>query len=457
MHTKKTEIEALKVKAENGDIEAQYSLGSYYLSEGNNDESIKWHTLSAEQGNHDSQYELGFLYERLRDIDSATKWFKCLMNNESASMFIRAAAPRFIGDMYFERESSFDDYLTSMGWYGDAMDMGDGIAPFKLGEIYENGLRSYLKNQDLWPSENLLIGPDLYYAADLYLKSAEAGWDKAQLKYAEWCYSGKGGVTKNYKKAFKWMFIAACKNLPEAKVNLVDFYINGIGIEKNIREAYIWALLAKDKYDPDKIHILEQQLTKQDMYDAQDEAEVRLQMLEGHGHARASLYDYLLDKLNKNDASASSETDDADESYPNKKKPKKQISLIDWNVSDIGKVIIHINQKEKTIVVRYGKKKHRFSITELFSPSCKQLLIDFDKHANDPHEPAIPYQGKSINRTFDLERSNQGVVSDFNSKFRKLFGLEKQVKAFTWLPGTKGRKQDKSLKIHFQLKVNYRV
>lgn len=127
-----------------------------------------------------------------------------------------------------------------------------------------------------------------------------------------------------------------------------------------------------------------------------------------------------------------------------------------WEVSDLAKLQLHINPRERSIVVRYGRRSARFGLRDLFSPCALRLLIDFDKHAADPHEPPVAYWGDSVSRALGQTRSNQRVVSDFNSRLRALFGLEKQVKAFAWLPGTLGRRREKSLRINFQLQVHYR-
>ena len=69
--------------AEQGDAEAQYSLGVMY-SNGigvpqDDKTSVKWYTLAAEQGVANAQYNLGIYYLQgqgvLQDYKTAVKWF----------------------------------------------------------------------------------------------------------------------------------------------------------------------------------------------------------------------------------------------------------------------------------------------------------------------------------------------------------------------------------------------
>lgn len=429
MNKAKPDLEALKAKAESGDVDAQLKLGHHYLwgylVEKDLGEALKWYLMAADQGDMKGQYE-------------------------SASIIETSHA-----DSVSEMERAFELYYES----GEQNYME---AQYKLGEIFQNGLklRSYR------PYNIVRIN---YLEAFLwYKKAAEQNHELAMYKLGLLLGAGKG-TTKNAKKAFSYILKAACRGVIAAMSEVSKLYNSGTGVKKNYYEAYIWALLAKanDHNLLDSVfeQELEQKLNQQELEAAQDEADLRFSNLEDDFLREEKLYKYLMDKLNKKDASATteaeeqqtSETAKAEQSTPTKAEPEKKPSLLAWNVSDIGKVIIHLNEKDKTIVVRYGRNSARFGFTELFSPSGLRLLVDFDKHARDPHEPAIAYLGNSINQAWNLTRNNQKVVSDFNKQFRDYFGLAKTVKAFTWLPGTKVRRQDKSLKIHFQLKVNYRV
>jgi len=78
------EIEALLVKAEQGDAAAQNNLGNMYFSgtgiPQNYSEAVKWYRLAAEEGwGNGAQFRLGYMYANgfgvAQDISKAYAWF----------------------------------------------------------------------------------------------------------------------------------------------------------------------------------------------------------------------------------------------------------------------------------------------------------------------------------------------------------------------------------------------
>lgn len=107
-------VSVLRKKAENGDAEAQLSLGvSYDKGEGvpqNYAEAAKWYRKAAEQGHVIAQYNLG--------------------------------------DMYYEGAGVPRNYAEAAKWFRRAADQGDPYAQYDLGSMYEEGKgvsRSYEK------------------------------------------------------------------------------------------------------------------------------------------------------------------------------------------------------------------------------------------------------------------------------------------------------------------------
>ncbi len=438
MDKKKPGIEALKAKAESGDVQAQLWLGMYYYLgvgvETDLAEALKMYMMAADQGDMKGQFESASIIEKY---------------NAGSVGELRKAL-----DLY--HDSANQDYVN---------------AQYRLGAIYEEGLWAY---HSAFSEPYCVAGIDLQAAYRWYKKAADQGHHMAMYRLGLLLRDGKG-ITKNGKKAFQYLLRAACGDIAPAQTEVSHLYHSGIGVDKDCYEAYIWALMAKAEdlglIDIEYERLLERQLTRQELEAAQDEAEIRLGLTEEDCIAELSLYTYIMDKLSKKDDSdaigaachpGNTGCVTQDPVFKESKERPAQPSdsreaLKTWDVSDIGKLCVHINQKEKNVRVTYGRYKARFGLTELFSKSALRLLIDYDKHAADPHEPAISYHGTSVNAPLNLRRDNQGVVSDFNTAFRKLFGLAKDAKPFTWLPGTKARPGDKTLKIHFQLQVHYRV
>ena len=86
-------FEGVKLKAEQGNAQAQYNLGFLYeygfgLPEGvviDKKEAVKWHRLAAEQGNKHAQYHLGSKYRDgegvIQDMVYAHMWYNLAASN----------------------------------------------------------------------------------------------------------------------------------------------------------------------------------------------------------------------------------------------------------------------------------------------------------------------------------------------------------------------------------------
>lgn len=68
------------------------------------------------------------------------------------------------------------------------------------------------------------------------IKAAQEGIDVAQTSLGARYYNG-WGITKSYKKAFKWFSLAAEKKYAQALFNLGVCYLRGEGVEKNPKRA----------------------------------------------------------------------------------------------------------------------------------------------------------------------------------------------------------------------------
>jgi len=57
------------------------------------------------------------------------------------------------------------------------------------------------------------------------------------------------GAKPDYPAAVKWFIEAASRGLPDSQYNLAVLYENGLGVTKDLREAYKWLLLAAKSGD----------------------------------------------------------------------------------------------------------------------------------------------------------------------------------------------------------------
>ena len=70
----KKDMASLIKSAENGNAEAQYRLGKYYIKKEDEKEAIKWYTMAACNENAYAQYMLGIIYKLKRNDKESIKW-----------------------------------------------------------------------------------------------------------------------------------------------------------------------------------------------------------------------------------------------------------------------------------------------------------------------------------------------------------------------------------------------
>ena len=110
----------MMMKAEQGDSDAQNSLGLMYDT-GQDvlqdyTEAVKWYRKSAEQGFSEAQYNLGIMYSKglgvLQDYKASIRWFR-----KSAEQGY-ASAQYNLGVMYYKGQGVPQDYVMAhMYWH----------------------------------------------------------------------------------------------------------------------------------------------------------------------------------------------------------------------------------------------------------------------------------------------------------------------------------------------------
>ena len=91
----------------------------------------------AEQGDADAQFSLGRIYSQgegvKQDYVKARKWY------EAAAAQGNAAAQNNLGAMYFDGKKARQDYAKAQEWWEKAAAQGHGTAQYNLGRIYYYG------------------------------------------------------------------------------------------------------------------------------------------------------------------------------------------------------------------------------------------------------------------------------------------------------------------------------
>ena len=128
-------------KAEQGEADAQYHLGSmYYSGEGvphDEEQAIQWYTKAAEQGHVDAQYNLALMYKHgqgvLLNFKQTIQWYT------KAAEQGHVDAQFFLALMYKNGQGVPQDFKQAIQWYTKAAEQGDVDAQYNLALMYKNG------------------------------------------------------------------------------------------------------------------------------------------------------------------------------------------------------------------------------------------------------------------------------------------------------------------------------
>ena len=202
--------------AQQKDKTAQLKLGYMYEQGlgGQQDltQAVAFYTAAAEQGESRAQYFLGRLYQlglldKTPDYVMAKKWYALAQTKYPAA----AVAYGYIDEIVH------DDYMSAMSSYQQAADLGDPVANYDLGLMYEMG-----KNQPV----------DLEKAKTLYLQAADKGVLTAMVPLGE-LYLNE----HKDKEALIWFRKAAALGDATAKYHLGAMLEKGVGTAPSISDA----------------------------------------------------------------------------------------------------------------------------------------------------------------------------------------------------------------------------
>ena len=279
-------VQELLKKANGGDSNAQYDLGSCYWNGNgvatNLNEAFYWYKKSAENGNYNGENALGNCYN----------WGKGVEQNYTLAMdwYLKAAkknhhyAQYSLGEMYEKGHGVKIDLETALGWYQAAAqnknpNAADKVEKLKtpaehyaeaikgnaeqqnyLGVCYHDGLgveqnyklaaEWYLQaikqnNKHAYNNIGLLykygngVPKDLAKACEYFKTSAKLGKIEAMVNYALCCYEGTG-TEKNYTEALNWFHKAADNNHSGACCYIGNCYDSGKGVEQDYKKSCEW-------------------------------------------------------------------------------------------------------------------------------------------------------------------------------------------------------------------------
>jgi TPR repeat protein len=218
--------------AESGHAKAMNLLAELYLQGRGTikDESkaIVWLKKAAEKNISEAQFTLGTLYlsgsESIqKDKVKAAEYF------ELAAKEGHPEAAYNIAMLYIKGQTIPRDLKKAASYLEIAAKQDNAEAQYALGLFY---------------TEGAAVLPDDIAAATWIGKAALNGLTEAQVEYAILLLQGKG-VEKNEEAAFQWLETAALKDNPVAQSRLARLYATGTGVPLDMVRAAAWHIRAQ--------------------------------------------------------------------------------------------------------------------------------------------------------------------------------------------------------------------
>jgi uncharacterized protein len=257
--------------AELGNAGAQYRLGLKYIygrkpTPGDVVIGLSWFEKAAYQGDVSAQARLGELYEFgdfgvPRDHAQSVAWFrKAAKQGDISSML------RLIGF-----SMSAGDYVEALRWSRKLAELGDAFGQYQLGAMYAEGLgvrkdhaqalawlqkaasqrgfdaslaRKYLEHLENPNPPPAPPPPDF----DAIRRQAEEGNAEAQNKLGA-LYRDDRSALKDDAQAVAWFRKAAEQGYAPAEANLADMYFEGKGLPKDQELFAYWLRKAAEHGD----------------------------------------------------------------------------------------------------------------------------------------------------------------------------------------------------------------
>lgn len=260
-----TFLQTVTRKAEEGNVDAQLSLGYMYLY-GDEEAGVvsdykkafEYYALAAAQGDNVAINNLGSLY--YSGVGTKKNPYK------AAALFTKAAelgnieASVNLAFLYLSGSGVAQDNTKAMNYFAKASSQNNLTAQYMMGYAYYRGF---------------VIPKDYKKAFNMLREPAQAGFDEAQYAMAIMYLNGEG-ITKNYGNAVKYLGNSFMQGNVRAMVKLADILAAGEVYPKNIYQAHVLYNIASVRGAPEaaaKRDELEKHLKIDEILQAQSEAE----------------------------------------------------------------------------------------------------------------------------------------------------------------------------------------
>lgn len=244
----------------------KYNQAALYYKDKEYNKSFKLFMELAEEENPAAQAHIGnFYYHGVyveRDFDKAKYWF------ERSANLGNKVAMSLLGAMYRYGQGVTRDCKKSLSYYNQSISKYDSSSLYSLFEMYRNGIcvdldieksNEYLvlasKSNDPYGLLARMLRRVYGVDVDVDLESAVimgesilSEYDFQIAAYYLYLFYIEGlGVERNVDKALKYLHRASVFGVPEADYNLAYMHLVGKYLEQDYSKAYSYALKSQEK------------------------------------------------------------------------------------------------------------------------------------------------------------------------------------------------------------------
>ena len=260
---KESFVQRITRQAEEGDVNAQLTLGYMYLygEEGveiDYNKAFRYYSMAAAQNDSVAVNNLGSLY--YSGIGTEKDYLKAATLFDRAAKLGNVEASVNLAFIYLSGSSVGKNSRAAMELFKKAAEKGNPTAEFMLGYAYYRGF--------VYPQ-------DYGKAVRLIRSAAEAGYSDAQYILAEMYLRGHG-ITQNYGNAVKFLRLAVEQGNVGAMTELGDILALGTAYPKDVYRAHVLFNLAAVRGAPkaaEKRDALAKTMKIEELLQAQAEAE----------------------------------------------------------------------------------------------------------------------------------------------------------------------------------------
>lgn len=250
-------------QAEEGNVDAQLTLGYMYLYgengvEKNYDKAFQYYNMAAQQNDSVAINNVGSLY--FSGIGTEKSLSQAAQMFEKASALGNTEAAVNLSFIYLTKDSALNNPHAAVELLKSASEAGNPTAKFLLGYAYFKGF---------------VVEQNYKKSIALIREAANAGYDDAEYMLG-YMYLNGLGITKNYGNAVKYFTLAANQGNVDAMMELGNILAAGTMYTKDLYHAHILFNIASVHgvaSAAEKRDFLEKKLKIEEVLQAQAEAE----------------------------------------------------------------------------------------------------------------------------------------------------------------------------------------